>query len=526
MAASYDQRSNLFKVLGNRLNCLFSERCEIFRTEVRIRETAVELNALFQSDARTVLDAILGASEDAIVGTDASGRIVVWNRGAQRMYGYAPEEIIGRSLSTLVPTDRILDAEALIHRLAAGEVIDAHDAEHISKDGRRIEASLSAMPLRQSGGGIAGGVLIARNLTGERRIDRAFRSGEARWRSIVESAVDGIITIDHRGRIETFNPAAERLFGYSRDEVLGRNVSMLMPAPYQAEHDHYLKRYLDTHDAKIIGIGREVTGLRKDGTTFPMHLSVGEVLIEGGVRFTGIVRDLTDRVALEQKLREESGLARIGELAAVLAHEVKNPLAAVSGAVQMISGVLPPHSDERQITTEVLQRLDGLSALMGDLLLYARPPHPSPAVIDGLELVNNLVAFFRQDPAWRELSVEVRGTATAIADPELLKIALQNLLLNAAQATRGRGRVNVELAQTDGVTTVEVSDNGPGIPANVRERVFTPFFTTKARGTGLGLATVKQIAEAHGGGISIAATSSSGTTMRLTLPVSKPLKLV
>ena len=269
-----------------------------------------------------------------------------------------------------------------------------------------------------------------------------------------------------------------------------------------------------------------MTGLRKDGTTFPMHLSVGEVLIEGGVRFTGIVRDLTDRVALEQKLREESGLARIGELAAVLAHEVKNPLAAVSGAVQMISGVLPPHSDERQITTEVLQRLDGLSALMGDLLLYARPPHPSPAVIDGLELVNNLVAFFRQDPAWRELSVEVRGTATAIADPELLKIALQNLLLNAAQATRGRGRVNVELAQTDGVTTVEVSDNGPGIPANVRERVFTPFFTTKARGTGLGLATVKQIAEAHGGGISIAATSSSGTTMRLTLPVSKPLKLV
>jgi PAS domain S-box-containing protein len=363
---------------------------------------------------------------------------------------------------------------------------------------------------------------VARNLTGERRADRALRSGEARWRSIVESAVDGVITIDRRGRVASFNPAAERLFGYRSQEVIGHNVAMLMPAPYATEHDHYLRRYLDTREARIIGIGREVTGRRKDGTTFPMHLSVGEASIDGETSFTGIVRDLTERVAMEARLREESELARIGELAAVLAHEVKNPLAAVSGAVQMISEVLPVDSDERAITAEILHRVDGLSALMGDLLLYARPPRPNPMQTDAAELVHGLIAFFRQDPDWRGLDVEVRGSASIFADPELLKITLQNLLLNAAQAMHGRGRLLVELEQINGLATIGVTDSGPGIAADAVDRVFTPFFTTKARGTGLGLATVKRIAEAHGGKISIAQTSGTGTTMRLTLPAEGP----
>jgi len=479
-------------------------------------------NSLFQpEDAERVLAAILDTSEDAIVGVDISGRIVAWSQGAQRMYGYSADEVIGRPVAMLVPADHPDEAGALVRRLAAGESAEANDTVLVSKHGSRIEASLTVTPIRDAAGRVAGGVLITRNLTGERRADRAVRSGEARWQSIVESAVDGIITIDHRGRVDSFNPAAERLFGYRSDEVIGRNVSMLMPVPYAAEHDHYIKRYIDTREARIIGIGREVTGRRKDGTTFPMHLSVGEASIDGEARFTGIVKDLTDRVALESKLREESGLARIGELAAVLAHEVKNPLAAVSGAVQMISEILPADSDERQITAEILNRLDGLSALMGDLLLYARPPRPSPVAIDGLELVNGLIAFFRQDPEWRGLDVEVRGTAQVCADPELLKITLQNLLLNAAQAMHGRGRLEVELGHSGRFVYVEVTDAGPGISADDRDRVFTPFFTTKARGTGLGLATVKRIAEAHGGDISIAQTSSTGTTMRLTLPMAE-----
>ena len=174
------------------------------------------------------------------------------------------------------------------------------------------------------------------DLTERVRLEDELRASEARWRSIIESAVDGIVVIDAHGRIEAFNPAAERLFGYQEREVVGRNVNMLMPSPYHEEHDTYLARYLATGVQKIIGIGREVTGLRRDGTTFPLHLSVGEMTVGGERKFTGILHDLSARVRIEEQLREQTSLARLGEMAAVIAHEVKNPLAGVRGAIQVI----------------------------------------------------------------------------------------------------------------------------------------------------------------------------------------------
>lgn len=340
--------------------------------------------------------------------------------------------------------------------------------------------------------------------------------------AIVESAVDGIIMIDQRGLIEFFNPAAERLFGYTVAEVTGRNVSVLMPSPYAEEHDGYLRRYLTTRDPHIIGIGREVTARRKDGTTFPVHLSVGEVTLEEGVtKFTGIVRDLTDRVKLEKRLREEAGLVRVGELAAVLAHEIKNPLAAVSGAIQMIGQHITVKED-REIVQEILRRLDGLSALMGDVLLYARPPRPEMRSVELSRLFDALVAFLKSDPAWQGLQVTVEGHAGAIeADPELLKIAFQNLLLNAAQALRGHGTIRVRLHRSETRIIADIADSGPGIPPEHHERLFTPFFTTKARGTGLGLATVRRITEAHNGEVSIVETGSGGTVVRVSLPTAR-----
>ncbi len=179
--------------------------------------------------------------------------------------------------------------------------------------------------------------MLDRDLPADRvSLEERLRASEARWRAVVESAVDGIIVIDARGCIEAFNPAAERLFGYTEQEVTAQNVNMLMPSPYHEEHDGYLARYLATGMQKVIGIGREVTGRRKDGTTFPLHLSVGETSLAGERKFTGILHDLSARVAMEEQLREQAALARLGEMAAVLAHEVKNPLAAVRGAIEGI----------------------------------------------------------------------------------------------------------------------------------------------------------------------------------------------
>jgi len=363
-------------------------------------------------------------------------------------------------------------------------------------------------------------VAVARDLSESQAADRALAGSEARWKAIIDSAVDAIIVIDGRGRVESFNTAAQSMFGYSAAETIGRNVSMLMPPPLSDEHDGYIRRYLETGQQHVIGIGREVTGRRKDGSLFPLHLSVARAAIAGEIRFTGILRDLTERNALEAKLREESALARIGELAAVLAHEVKNPLAAISGAVQMLDHHIDAASEEHDIVKEVLQRIDGLSDLLSDLLLYARPPKPHPIAFEARALVEGQIAFFKTDPTWQDIETIVDADdSVMMADPEQVKIALQNVLVNAVQAMRQRGRLSVQVHRGPSGVHVDIADAGPGIPHDIQDKVFTPFFTTKARGTGLGLATVRRIVESQGGNIGIFHTGPTGTTMRFTFPL-------
>ena len=342
----------------------------------------------------------------------------------------------------------------------------------------------------------------------------------ARLRSIINSAVDGIIVIDGRGRIESFNPGAERLFGYTQAEVVGQNVSMLMPAPYREEHDGYIGRYQMTGRAKIIGIGREVRGQRKDGTTFPLHLSVGEMTIGGERMFTGILHDLSDRVRVEEQLREQAALARLGEMAAVIAHEVKNPLAGVRGAIQVIGARLPSGSQDGTIVTDILARIDALDQLMKDLLLFARPPQPRRAPVDVVRLLSGTADLLTRDPSLGRVRVEITGEpATIGVDAEMLRIIFHNLLVNAAQAMHGDGIVRVVVQSIDGDCRVSVTDDGPGIPAELHEQVFVPFFTTKSRGTGLGLPTARRLVEAHGGSIGIE-SEATGTTVTVTLPAS------
>ncbi len=338
--------------------------------------------------------------------------------------------------------------------------------------------------------------------------------------AVFESAVDGIVVIDARGRIEAFNPAAERLFGYTEQEILGQNVNVLMPSPYKEEHDGYLAHYQRTGEQKIIGIGREVTGRRKDGSVFPLHLSVGEAALGGERRFTGILHDLTSRVRIEEQLREQVALARLGEMAAVIAHEVRNPLAGVRAAIQIIGGRLPSGSQDGTIVTEIVARIDSLSELMNDLLVFARPPQPKPAPVEIAMLIRVTADFLRGDPALSGIKVDVNGIAPlVVADAGLLRIVFLNLLVNSAHAMRGQGTIRVSVGADDSSCAVTFVDEGPGIPPDVREKVFAPFFTTKARGTGLGLPTAKRLIEAHGGTISIDSPAGGGTQVTVNLPL-------
>ena len=382
---------------------------------------------------------------------------------------------------------------------------------------------MTVSPVIDVAGDIIGGATLARDLTGQRRDELARRTSEMRWKAVVESAIDGIVVIDAHGRIEAFNPAAERLFGYAASDVIGRNVTMLMPSPYHEEHDGYLAHYLQTGVAKIIGAGREVRARRADGATFPVHLAVGEMTVNGERKFTGILHDLRARVRMEVQLREQAAMVHLGEMAAVIAHEVKNPLAGIRGAVQVIGSRLPPDSRDAAMADEIVKRIDGLNGLMKDLLLFARPPQPKPAAVDVTALVSSTAGLLAADPGVGKVRVEIDGVAPPIAaDPELLKIAFVNLLVNGAHAMDGRGVIRVVVRKTAGVCRIAFHDSGPGIPTDIREKIFTPFFTTKSKGTGLGLPTTKRLIEAHAGRIEIECPPGGGTIVTVELPAETP----
>jgi PAS domain S-box-containing protein len=488
-----------------------------------VLEAQVNASAAALRDSNARLQSIIDSAVDGIIVIDARGRIEAFNRGAERLFQYPVEEVLGRNVSMLMPSPDHQRHDGYLSRyLESGQPKIIGIGREVT--GRRRDGS--TFPLHLSVGEMAirgerrfTGVL--HDLSDRVQLEERLRTSEALSRSIIQSAVDGIVVIDAHGRIEAFNEAAERLFGYSEAEVLGRNVNMLMPSPYHQEHDVYLARYLATGVKKIIGSGREVTGLRKDGTTFPLHLSVGELLVNGEQKFTGILHDLSARVRIEAQLREQASLVRLGEMAAVLAHEIKNPLAGIRGAMQVIGGRLPAESRDAAVVKDIVARIDGLGEMMKNLLLFARPPQPKPQPVELLALVSATAQLLNSDPALKGLDVRVEGTAPVIdADPELLKVVFLNLLANGAQAMQGRGAIRVSLDVVGAACRIVFTDQGPGIPADVREKIFTPFFTTKSRGTGLGLPTAKRLIEAHRGDITIACPPSGGTAVTVYLPAS------
>jgi two-component system sensor kinase FixL len=467
---------------------------------------------------------VIESAVDGIIVIDGRGRIEAFNPAAERLFGYAVAEVIGQNVSMLMP-------------MPYREQHDGYLARYLKEGSPRIIGIGREVQGRRRDGSVFPVHLSVGEMPGEERkftgilhdlservsLEQRLRASEARWRAIIESAVDAIVVIDASGLVEAFNPAAERMFGYAEAELVGRNVNRLMPSPYHEEHDGYLARYLRDGEARIIGIGREVTGRRRDGTTFPVHLSVGEMVAEGERRFAGILHDLSSRVRMEEQLREQAALARLGEMAAVIAHEVRNPLAGIRGALQVIAGRQRADAPDGAIMREILNRIDALGDLMKDLLLFARPPQPRLAPIEVVPLVQVTLDLLRSDPAVGTVEITVRGSAPPVeADAELLKIVLLNLLLNAVHALQGRGSVAVVIEAVGGFCRIVVADDGPGIPGEHRGKVFTPFFTTKARGTGLGLPTARRIVEAHRGAVDVECPEPGGTTVIISLPYGAP----
>ena len=363
---------------------------------------------------------------------------------------------------------------------------------------------------------------------------------ESRLRAIVAAAADGIVTIDDGGSIISLNRAAERIFGFAESEVIGRNVSLLMPAPHRDQHGGHLERYLRTGEAHIIGTTREVIGRRKDGTTFPMELSIGEYHDRTTRGFVAVVRDVTARrKAEEDAARHHAELGRalrvgaMGELAAGLAHELNQPLSAVANtlgacATRLRAGTARPQTLIRMIeraTAEVIRTGEIVHHVRG--LVQNRQPRRQwvdlRRLIEGVtrllvgEMKTHGVAL-RLELGNRPLPVRVVG----IQIEQMLLNLLQNAI-DAIRTARGaRREITVRATRsTAGVVGIAVHDTGTGISDGVAQRMFEPLFTTKRGGLGMGLAISHSIVEAHGGRLWVAPEERGpgGATLRFTLPL-------
>ena len=366
---------------------------------------------------------------------------------------------------------------------------------------------------------------------------------QARLESILDNIVDGLITIDERGAVQSFNKACERMFGYVASEVIGQNIKMLMPSPYAENHDQYLKNYRDTGNKKIIGIGRNVEARRKDGSVFPIDLSVAEVWVGSQRLFSGIIRDMTERKMQEDQLRHAQKMEAVGQLTSGIAHDFNNLLTVVLGNTRLIRKILKMAKDALPIFSNIAERVDDIDA----------------AAQRGADLVRRLMIFTRQRPLQKTVvhvntciqdihgllaralgeTVEVKtilgqNVHPVHLDQDQFVNAMINIAVNARDAMPRGGILTIETSNIllDERNTpnpdlapgpyicISITDTGMGMPESVRTRIFEPFFTTKpaGEGTGLGLSMIYGLIQQSGGHIQVDSEIGRGTTFKIYLP--------
>lgn len=368
---------------------------------------------------------------------------------------------------------------------------------------------------------------------------------QEKLQAILANAVDAIITIDEAGLIESVNPATEMLFGYTPAELIGRNVKILMPEPFRSEHDGYIDNYLKTGNKKIIGVGREIVGQRKDGSIFPTHLAVSEIRFGQRRFFTGIIRDITDLKAaeralaainnqLEERVRARTAelkqmqadllrsekLATLGQIAGGIAHEIRNPLNAVKTSAYYLSHAQQLSPEKLH---EHLERIDRQVTLIDHVITaltdVAMLPEPSRHSVDLDTLLRNTVAMMTFPG---EIDIEYQLPADlprCQLDDKQIIIAFKNLLRNARDAMPEGGKLIVGAEAKQGCVDVFFKDNGEGITESILSKIFEPLFTTKARGMGLGLAITRAIVEKNHCELRVASREGTGSCFTVRIPI-------
>jgi PAS domain S-box-containing protein len=538
-------------LLLSRYRSLFAEDDVAAFTELAGHASALAARAQTLAE-RESLALIVESAHDAIIGKTLDGVITSWNAGAQQLYGYRRDEVIGRHASMLFPPGQEQAEAQLMRRLADGEPVDQRRVTRRRKDGAAITVSLTLSPITDANGRMSGVASISRDISERER-------AEAMFEGLLEAAPDAIVGVSRDGVITLINAQAERLFGYPRDELLGQPVDILVPERLRAAHVHEREKYCANPRNRPMHAGAALAAVRKDGSEFPAEISLSWLNTDQGMIVTTSIRDVTDRLiaqnererliaqaerdAGERRLQRARRLESLGQLAGGVAHDFNNILAVISNYTAMVLEILDtgvPDAGElvqaRQDLGQVSRSAERAAQLTKQLLAFGRRDITQATVLSMNLVIGDVEQMLR-----RTLGEHIHLITTLDrqlwpikADAGQLEQILVNLAVNARDAMPGGGTLsidtsNAELNEDDAGDTrlkagryvrLRISDTGSGMPPEVIERAFEPFFTTKPKGsgTGLGLATVYGMATAAGGDVRLYSEAGIGTTVTVILP--------
>jgi two-component system, cell cycle sensor histidine kinase and response regulator CckA len=507
-----------------------------------------------QDEASGLMAAIVQSAQYAVISKTIDQIVTSWNPAAERLYGWTAAEMIGQSIRRVVPeSENEREAQTMAAALR-GERADWHQVHRVRKDGTTITVALTMSPLMNAAGEITGVSTVTRDLNEQQR-------SEARFMGLLDAAPDAMVCVERDGRIVLVNAAAERLFGYRRDELIGLRIEVLVPDVARTRHPGHRERYVaDPLPRPMGGAGMELAGRRRNGSTFPAEISLSAVETDEGTLITAAVRDVTERLAvqaeqerlrtqvererLERQLHQSQRLESLGQLAGGVAHDFNNLLGVISGYSAFVADEARSHpagdgwQGVRDDIEQVQHAAERAARLTHQLLAFARREVVQPRVLNLNDVVVNVLQLLQRTLGEHiEIITQLApALESVLADPAQAEQVIVNLALNARDAMPGGGRLTLETSNTEvdeayaasrsnldpgQYVTLRVSDNGTGMTPDVVDRAFEPFFTTKPKGegTGLGLATIYGTIVQAGGNVRIYSEPGLGTTVTVLLPV-------
>jgi PAS domain S-box-containing protein len=529
------------------------------KSDLKLR-SAVQAAESDLTRARQLLVSIVESSDDAIFSESLEGTITSWNRAAERIFGYTAEEAIGRSVSVLYTAGQTEEMPEILKRIRSGEQVDHYETIRRHKDGHSILVLLTVSPIRDESGVIIGTSKIVRDITQVKHLieQGQLSLAEKRFRKLLEAAPDAILEVTSEGRVVLLNESAEKMFGYTREELMGLHVDNLVPAAMRSGHSHRRDSYTANPQTRPMGTGLELNAQRRDGTLFPVEISLSPNWTEEGLRVIAIVRDISERKQAEDRLRavREQHNAELSakntllearnrevekanrlksEFLASMSHELRTPLHTIIGFTELLSEEVegPLNPKQKRFLGHILQDSRHLLELINEVLdlskIEAGRLELQLGEFDFAACADEVLAAIRNQADNKNIRLDNRNSfhGSLHADRVRTKEVLYNLLSNAIKFTSDGGAVWLEALAQDGFLKVTVGDSGIGIAPEEHAAVFENFYqvgdTTRGvrEGTGLGLAITKKLVEMHGGSIWLESQKGQGSRFSFTLPLAK-----